>query len=192
MIGNRVSGKPYSLNLSKLSPVLINGKSHLVLTILSGLTNKFSPEDLKLCLIDPETSCYENSPYLMAPVAKVANDILALLTLIDHEMRERYYAFSLYGAKNFEDYRKKGHPKLPYILVVFDDFNRISPAHRRMLDSEIIFLSRMLKAAGMYLILITSGKSDPMAQFMNTLITLLNKGEAEVKFSKKRDVITVA
>ena len=193
IIGNRASGKPYSLNLSKAFPLLIegdggSGKSYLVATILSELINKFSPEDLKLCLVNTEKDD-RYSPYLMTPARNTTEDVPALLTLIDHEMRERYYAFSLYGAKNFEDYKVKGYPKLPYILVVFDEFDSLSSAHRQTLEPELIFLIRMLKATGIYLAIAT--ESDSIGQFMETQITILEKGGAEVKFSKKRDVITI-
>ena len=198
VIGKKGAGNPYLLNLSNMSPILIDGetrsgKSHLVSIILSELTKQFNPGEMKLCLMNPIDfkEDYENSPYLMAQIARSIDEIIALLTLIDQEMRQRYYMFSLYNAKNFEDYQKKGNTSLPYIVVVFEEFGVLTQTDKQVLEPRIIFLAQMSKATGIYIILNTMemATSDTIRKFINTFITTLGKGRLEIKLGRKHDVV---
>lgn len=192
VIGEKGSGKPYSLNLSKMSAILVageagRGKSQLIETILLGLIEHFNSDDLKLCLMNAkkaELETYANSPYLMAPIAQSIDESASLLALVDQEMRQRYYTFSLCGSKNFEDYQKKGYPSLPNIVVVFEEFSG-----SQMLQPLIVFLAQIAKAAGIYIILTTQMKQMPIEHFVNTHITVLEGRMFEVKVGHKRDLV---
>lgn len=193
-IGKKSSGKPYTLDLSKASPVLIegetgSGKSYLTSLILSNLVKQFDSDEIKFCLLNPTqfAESYEkDSPYLMAPIARSIEEIITLLTFIDNKMRRRYY-------KNLSEYEKKGYANSPRVVVVFEEFNTLTQTDRQNLEALIIFLAQMAGETGIYIILntIRMDESDPIRQFINTYITTLREGKLEIKSGKKQDLVNV-
>ena len=92
VLGKDVSGDSMIFDLAKMPHMLIAGatgagKSVCMNTILTGLLMKYSPDDLRMILVDPKTvefHTYNNLPHLVVPVITDAKKVaLGLRWAID-------------------------------------------------------------------------------------------------------------
>src|SRR3990167_3894770 len=101
-LGRDVSGNPIFAGLEKMPHLLIagatgTGKSVSINTILLSMLYKYSPEVLKLILIDPkrvELTLYNEIPHLITPVITDNKKVLGALKWALGEMDRRYDALS--------------------------------------------------------------------------------------------------
>jgi S-DNA-T family DNA segregation ATPase FtsK/SpoIIIE len=114
-LGRDIAGNPYSVDLAKMPHLLIagttgSGKSVSVNAMLLSLLYKYTPEDLRLLLVDPkmiELGIYDKIPHLLLPVVTdMSKACLALKWAVD-EMERRYQLFADVGARNLAAYNKK-------------------------------------------------------------------------------------
>ena len=78
--------------------------------------------------------------------------------LID-EMENRYNLFETQNARNIENYNKKASSKLPYIVLIFDEFADFMLANKKVFEPLITKLTQKARAAGIHLILTTQRPS---------------------------------
>jgi len=84
---NGTDNKTLSLPLEELSHTIIfgdtgSGKSNLLHMLITNLTKTYSPDELKLALIDPkhvEFNSYKSLPHLFGSIAKTPDEVTALL-----------------------------------------------------------------------------------------------------------------
>jgi S-DNA-T family DNA segregation ATPase FtsK/SpoIIIE len=157
-LGQDVSGQAIATDLSTMPHLLIagttgSGKSVCVNAIISCLMSHFTPNELRLLMVDPkrvELTTYNGVPHLLAPVVVDLEKVTGVLNWVTREMDERYRKFSKSGSRNIDDYNtrieannaKEGatqEPILPYIVVVIDELadlpSRANGArHRHPLD----------------------------------------------------------
>ena len=108
ILGKDVSGKPMILDLSKMPHMLIAGatgagKSVCMNTILTGLLMKYSPEDLRLILVDPKTvefHTYNDLPHLVVPVITNAKKVSLGLRWVIDEMERRFKYINQEGVRD--------------------------------------------------------------------------------------------
>lgn len=162
-----------------------SGKSVGINSMILSMLFKATPEDVRLIMIDPkmlELSVYEGIPHLLAPVVtdmKLAANALAWCV---GEMEKRYRLMSHVGVRNLSGYNAKiaeaaahgeriGNPfsftpddpepleKLPFIVVVVDEFADLMMTAGKKIEELIARLAQKARAAGIHLILATQRPS---------------------------------
>lgn len=169
-VGKDISGRIMVGALNKMPHLLIagttgSGKSVMLNNIIISLLYKSSPDDCKLLLIDPkqvEFTPYEGIPHLVVPkvitdVTKAAN---ALQWALD-EMERRFRLIREARVKDIDEYnftpdvvagKKK---KMPFIVVVIDEFADFIMQGKKEIEDRIIRLGQKARASGIHLILAT-------------------------------------
>ena len=114
-LGKDISGSPFAVDLAKMPHLLMagttgSGKSVSVNTMLLSLLYRYTPDELRMLLIDPkmiEFQPYNAIPHLLLPVVTdMSQATLALKWAVD-EMERRYQLFADLGARNLETYNRK-------------------------------------------------------------------------------------
>jgi S-DNA-T family DNA segregation ATPase FtsK/SpoIIIE len=114
-LGKDIAGLPFTVDLAKLPHLLMagttgSGKSVSVNTMLLSLLYRYTPDDLRLLLIDPkmiEFQPFNHIPHLLLPVVTdMSQACLALKWAVD-EMERRYQLFADVGSRNLEAYNVK-------------------------------------------------------------------------------------
>lgn len=114
-LGKDISGSPFAVDLAKMPHLLMagttgSGKSVSVNTMLLSFLYTYTPDELRLLLIDPkmiEFQPYNHIPHLLLPVVTdMSQACLALKWGVD-EMERRYQLFADMGSKNLESYNNK-------------------------------------------------------------------------------------
>lgn len=184
-IGKSIIGKPVFGDLTKMPHLLVagatrTGKSVTLQNLLISLLYKNSPYDLKLIILDPkrvEFTAYNNLPHLYTPIIKEPKGAIKALSWVIQEMERRYEVLAEYGQVNVDDYNKKilapalekarkklkdtGEepknlpPKLPYIIIIFDEYNDFMLSYPKEISPLITSLTQKGRAAGIHLILAT-------------------------------------
>uniref|UniRef100_UPI0040485832 DNA translocase FtsK 4TM domain-containing protein n=1 Tax=Vibrio anguillarum TaxID=55601 RepID=UPI0040485832 len=166
-----------------------SGKSVGVNVMILSMLYKASPEDVRFIMIDPkmlELSIYEGIPHLLAEVVTDMKDASNALRWCVGEMERRYKLMSVLGVRNIKGFKDKlkmaaaaGHPihdplwregdsmesepplleKLPYIVVVVDEFADLMMVVGKKVEELIARLAQKARAAGIHLILATQRPS---------------------------------
>ncbi len=107
-IGKDVYGKTLIADLAEMPHLLIagstgSGKSVCINAILSSILYKFSPDDIRLILIDPkvvELQVYNSLPHLVVPVVSDPKKVIVALRWVIREMEKRYTIMAKVGVRN--------------------------------------------------------------------------------------------
>ena len=171
-LGKDITGKCIVGDLSKMPHMLIagatgSGKSVCINSLIISLLYKYSPEEVKLLMVDPkvvELSIYNGIPHLLIPVVTDPKKAAGALNWAVNEMNKRYNLFSQMKVKNIESYNNlyaKGgiQEKLPYIVVIVDELADLMMACPNDVEDYICRLAQMARAAGMHLIIATQRPS---------------------------------
>ena len=171
-LGKDITGKCIVTDISKMPHVLIagatgSGKSVCINTLIVSVLYKYSPEDVKLLMVDPkvvELNVYNGIPHLLIPVVTDPKKAAAALNWAVNEMTRRYKLFADNGVRNVDSYNelvKKGvvEKKLPYIVIIIDELADLMMACPRDVEDYICRLAQMARAAGMHLVIATQRPS---------------------------------
>ena len=171
-LGKDITGKCIVTDISKMPHVLIagatgSGKSVCINTLIVSVLYKYSPEDVKLLMVDPkvvELNVYNGIPHLLIPVVTDPKKAAAALNWAVNEMTRRYKLFADNGVRNVDSYNelvKKGviDKKLPYIVIIIDELADLMMACPRDVEDYICRLAQMARAAGMHLVIATQRPS---------------------------------
>lgn len=173
ILGKDISGEPQVLDLAKTPHLLIAGstgagKSVCVNSMLLSILYKRSPRQVKLVLIDPkivELKLYNDIPHLLTPVITDSKRALQSLQYCLCEMERRYAMLDAMGVRDITSYnrriveRKICQEKLPYIVVIIDEFADLMATTGKELESTIARLAAMSRAVGIHLVLATQRPS---------------------------------
>ena len=171
-LGKDIAGNCVVTDLAKMPHMLIagatgSGKSVCINTLIISLLFKYSPEDVKLLMIDPkvvELSVYNGIPHLLIPVVTDPKKSAGALNWAVNEMTKRYKLFADTGVRNIEGYNelaKKGivSEKLPTILIIVDELADLMMVCAHEIEDYIGRLAQMARAAGMHLVIATQRPS---------------------------------
>lgn len=171
-LGKDIAGKCIVTDISKMPHVLIagatgSGKSVCINTLIVSILYKYSPDDVKLLMVDPkvvELSVYNGIPHLLIPVVTEPKKAAGALNWAVNEMTRRYKLFADNGVRNVDSYNemaKKGlvDEKLPYIVIIIDELADLMMACPRDVEDYICRLAQMARAAGMHLVIATQRPS---------------------------------
>ena len=173
-IGRDVSGNPVFAGLEKMPHMLVagatgTGKSVCINSLLLSLLYRYSPDVLKLILVDPkrvELTLYNGVPHLITPVITDNKKVLGALKWAVGEMDRRYDTLSASGSKDIFSYNAKladkktsDIPHMPFIVIVIDELADLMASYGRDVESAIVRLAQMSRAVGIHLILSTQRPS---------------------------------
>jgi DNA segregation ATPase FtsK/SpoIIIE, S-DNA-T family len=177
-LGQDVSGQAVASDLSTMPHLLIagttgSGKSVCVNAIISCLMAHFTPEELRMLMVDPkrvELTTYNGVPHLLAPVVVDLEKVTGVLNWVTREMDERYRRFAKSGSRNIDDYNTKiqeantkegatQEPILPYIVVIIDELADLMMLAPDETEKTICRLAQMARATGIHLIIATQRPS---------------------------------
>ncbi len=162
-----------------------SGKSVAINAMVLSLLYKAEARDVRLIMIDPkmlELSVYQDIPQLLAPVVTDMKLAAHALGWCVGEMERRYKLMSWVGVRNLSGYNHKvadaekaGKPlfdpatlegenpvpltKLPYIVVIIDEFADLMMVVGKKVEELIARLAQKARAAGIHLILATQRPS---------------------------------
>ncbi len=171
-LGKDIAGNCVVSDLAKMPHVLIagatgSGKSVCINTLIIGLLYKYSPDEVKLLMIDPkmvELSTYNGIPHLLVPVVTDPKKAAGALFWAVNEMTKRYKTFAENGVRNLESYNElfskgKVSEKLPLVVIIIDELADLMMACPNDVEDYIARLSQMARAAGMHLVIATQRPS---------------------------------
>lgn len=173
ILGKDISGEPRVLDLAKTPHLLIAGstgagKSVCVNSMILSILYKRSPQDVKLIMIDPkvvELKLYNDIPHLLTPVITESKRAFQSLQYCLCEMERRYACLDGMGVRDIASYNKRiverniAAEKLPYIVVIIDEFADLMATTGKELESTIARLAAMSRAVGIHLVLATQRPS---------------------------------
>lgn len=171
-LGKDIAGNCVVSDLSKMPHMLIagatgSGKSVCINTLIISLLYKYSPEDVKLLMIDPkvvELSVYNGIPHLLIPVVTDPKKAAAALNWAVNEMTRRYKMFAENNVRNIEGFndlvtKGKVQDKLPWIVLIVDELADLMMVCPNDIEDYIGRLAQMARAAGMHLVIATQRPS---------------------------------
>ena len=91
-----------------------SGKSVCINAIIASILYRFTPEDLRLIMIDPkvvEMQMYNTLPHLVVPVVTDPKKVLLALKWAVNEMEKRYAIFAKCGVRNIGSFNTRPKPK---------------------------------------------------------------------------------
>ena len=166
-IGKDISGNIEVIDLSKTPHLLVagttgSGKSVFINTLLASLLYKFSPDDLRLILIDPkmlELSVYNDIAHLLTPVVTEPKKAILALKWVCKEMERRYSLMNEENTRSLEGYNQKSIEKLPYIVVFIDEMADLMMTAGKEVEHYVQRLAQMARACGIHLVMATQRPS---------------------------------
>lgn len=114
-MGKDISGNPVLTDLAKAPHMLVagttgSGKSVAVNAMILSMLLKYTPDQLRLILIDPkqlELANYNDIPHLLTPVVTDMKDAVSALNWCVNEMERRYKLMSFLKIRKISDYNRK-------------------------------------------------------------------------------------
>lgn len=171
-LGKDITGKSIVADLSAMPHLLIagatgSGKSVCINTLIVSVLYKYSPEEVKLLMVDPkvvELNVYNGIPHLLIPVVTEPKKAAGALNWAVNEMNKRYKLFAETGVRNVGSYnsfveRTNTGEKLPYIVIIVDELADLMMVCPHDVEDSICRLAQMARAAGMHLVLATQRPS---------------------------------
>ncbi len=188
-LGKDIAGDVKVVDLTQMPHLLIagatgSGKTVFVKALLASLLFQYTPDELRLVLIDPkmvEFSIFNDIPHLLEPVVTDAKKAGEALDILVKEMEERYNLFANTNTRNLEIYNQnveKGQleifqsddkdlfstpikvtRKLPYIVCIIDELADLMMLQRAAVETAIARLSQLARAVGIHLIVATQRPS---------------------------------
>ena len=182
VLGKDISGKPMVLDLAKAPHLLIagatgSGKSVCMNSLIMSLLMKFSPEDLRLILVDPkvvEMADYQKLPHLITPVIHDSKKVPLALRWATTEMDKRYLWLAKTGVKKLKDFNNRRLPdtpmldddglpipdKLPVLIVIIDELADLMVTDAKSdIETSISRIAAKGRAAGVHIVVATQRPS---------------------------------
>src|SRR5699024_817279 len=146
-----------------------SGKSVCINSMIASLLMRYTPDEVKLVLVDPkqvELSNYNGVPHLLCPVVTDPKKASLVLQKVVSEMDRRYHVFAEKGAKKIDDYNRmiekenQSHPDSPtpkmyYIVVIVDEMADLMIVAKKEVEDSIMRITQLARAAGIHLIVAT-------------------------------------
>ena len=184
-LGRDISGKSVMLDVTTLPHVLIAGatgagKSSCINSIVTSLLMRYTPDQVRLILVDPkrvELGAYNDLPHLLTEVVTNPKKAANALDWAVREMDMRYELLAEIGVRDITGYNAlfdrgelpttddpdpvtgKGYERLPFIVIVVDELNDLMMVAARDVEASICRIAQMARAVGIHLIIATQRPS---------------------------------
>ena len=177
LLGKNISGKTIILDLNKAPHLLVagttgSGKSVCMNMLIMSMLYKFSPDDLRLIMVDPkqvEFAVYNPLPHLVVPVITDVTQVALVLNWAVAEMERRYGLLRIAGVRNIADFNKRtipaepqlddmGEPlpeKLPFLVIIIDELADIMLTARQEVETALSKIAAKSRAVGIHTIIAT-------------------------------------
>ncbi len=179
-LGKDIAGIPAVADLAGMPHMLVAGatgagKSVGINSIILSLLYKARPDEVKLLLVDPkrvEMAIYADLPHLVHPVVTEMAMAKNALEWAVSEMERRYCDIARAGVRNILDYNAKlkaqgaqredallGLEVFPYLVIIIDELADLMLVGAKEVETSIVRLAQLARAAGIHLILATQRPS---------------------------------
>lgn len=175
-IGKDVEGRNIYGRIAKMTHLLVAGatgagKSCFLNSLILSLIVRYTPQELRMILIDPkkiEFAIYNNLPHLMLnEIITEATKVVATLNWAIEEMERRYMLFNQMMAagklvRNIDEYNesvKTDNDKLPKIVIIVDELADLMAVAKKDIEDRISRLAAKSRACGIHLIIATQRPS---------------------------------
>ena len=173
ILGKDISGGNQVIDLTRTPHLLIagatgSGKSVCVNSLIGSILYSRAPGDVKMIMVDPkivELKLYNDIPHLLTPVITEPKRALQALQWCLCEMERRYSLLDSQGVRDMSSYnrrvrdRRLATERLPYIVVVVDEFADLMATSGKELEGIVARLAAMSRAVGIHLVLATQRPS---------------------------------
>ena len=175
-MGKDITNQKIYGDVCKMTHLLVagssgSGKSVFLGCLIISLITKYSPDDLRLILIDPKKTefvLYNNLPHLM--VNEIITDCKKAVQSLSWAIGEMERRYSLFEKKtlagtyvvNIDEYNSNltdGEEKLPKIVIIVDELADLMLNAKKDMEEKIQSLTQKARAAGIHLILATQRPS---------------------------------
>ena len=173
-LGLTLTNEVFMADLAEMPHLLVagatgQGKSVGLNVMLMSLMHKLSPELLKFVLIDPkqvEFSIYENYPKSYFANIGLNDNICTdtesaeqTLSALCRLMELRYSLLRKSNVRNIKEYNAKADTKLPYVVVVVDEYGDLVMTAGREVEKSICRIAQKARAVGIHMIISTQRPS---------------------------------
>lgn len=174
-MGKDVANKKVYGDIFKMTHILVagasgSGKSVFLGSLIVSLIHKYSPEELRLILIDPKKTefvLYNGLPHLMInEIITSANKAVQSLNWAIDEMERRYSLFEQMSRSgtyvvNLDQYNAnlKKEERLPKIVIIIDELADLMLAAKKDIEDKIQSLTQKARATGIHVIVATQRPS---------------------------------
>ncbi len=166
-LGKDITGQPIIADLADMPHLLIagttgSGKTVCVNSLILSLLYKMDPQQLKFVMVDPkmvELMPFNGIPHLLCPVVTESKKAATALNWVVGEMEARYQLLAKLSARNIESYNEKSPEKLPYIVLIVDEFADLMTVARDQIENAVTRLAQLSRAVGIHLLLATQRPS---------------------------------
>jgi len=179
-LGKNVSGEPIITDLTRAPHLLIagstgSGKSVCINTLIMSLLYRFTPDELRMILVDPkvvEFETYKKLPHLITPIVNDPRKVPLALRWAINEMERRYKVLAKVRVKNLESFNSRPKsedifdedekvipPKLPYIVIILDELADIMMIAKADVETSICRIAQKARAVGIHLVVATQRPS---------------------------------
>jgi S-DNA-T family DNA segregation ATPase FtsK/SpoIIIE len=179
-LGKDIQGAPQVADLAAMPHLLVAGatgagKSVCLNGFLLSILYKATPDRVKLLLVDPkriELAIYSELPHLVHPVVTDMSLAKSALEWAMCEMDSRYETLARLGVRNIEGFNQKlqemggNRPEefadltpLPYLVIVIDELADLMLTAAKEVETSIVRLAQLARAAGIHMILATQRPS---------------------------------
>ncbi len=181
LLGRNIRGQIVVLDLARAPHLLIagatgSGKSVCINLLILSLLYRFSPEELRMIMVDPkvvEFRMYEKLPHLVVPVISDVKKVPIALRWAINEMQRRYQILAKVGSRNLEGFNTRpktaepvldddGVPipdRLPYIVIVIDELADIMMTAKADVETSLARIAQLSRAVGIHAIIATQRPS---------------------------------
>ncbi len=135
------------------------GKSNFYHALILGLARRYSPEELRMYLIDGkngvEFEVYKSFPHAEVVSLKSSSELAgSVLSELVAETKRRNDIFKEAGVNSFEDYRKNPENKMPRVLLLIDEYQVLFEGDDAVEASKNLHsLTAQARSAGIHLLL---------------------------------------
>ncbi len=172
-----------------------SGKSEALNTILAGVTQYYSPEEVRLQLIDPkgkELQHLSDSEHVDGEIGWDEEDAIEILSRAVDEMQARYSSFKRSKVKSLGDYNAQAseRERIPRWVIVLDEYADLTsePEAKKTIEAHLRRLAQKARAAGIHVIIATQ-KPDASVISTNLRSNLPAQLALRVKSSTESRVI---
>ncbi len=180
ILGKDIAGGPAVADLATMPHLLVAGatgagKSVGINAIILSILYKARPDEVRMLLVDPkrvEMAIYSDLPHLVHPVVTEMQQAKNALEWAVAEMERRYTDIAKAGVRNIGDYNAKlkelGDERpdaladleiMPYLVIIIDELADLMLVAAKEVETSIVRLAQLARAAGIHLILATQRPS---------------------------------